>query len=83
MKLYQEEFHEMDGPGALLSDNKERKREREGERERDKARWTLARGRRKTRRGFSRLRHCREHCGCETLSGNVSRDGWALRPLLR
>ena len=34
MKLYQEEFHEMDGPGALLSDNKERKREREGERER-------------------------------------------------
>ena len=33
MKLYQEEFHEMDGPGALLSDNKERKREREGERQ--------------------------------------------------
>ena len=36
MKLYQEEFHEMDGPGALLSDNKERKREREGERERER-----------------------------------------------
>ena len=26
----------MDGPGALLSDNKERKREREGERERER-----------------------------------------------
>ena len=38
MKLYQEEIHEMDGPGALLSDNKERKREREGERERERER---------------------------------------------
>ena len=44
MKLYQEEFHEMDGPGALLSDNKERKRERERETKQG-GRWRVEGGR--------------------------------------
>ena len=33
MKLYQEGSHETHGPGALLSDDRERERERERERQ--------------------------------------------------
>ena len=38
MKLYQEGSHETHGPGALLSDDRERERERERETDRKQGR---------------------------------------------